>query len=147
MRILIDGDTFSIVGHTTELLAITGLAQDGIRRRNDRQGGASAHAVKITMELDNGAKRGLAAMSQETPDHVTLARTEESYAADNRTRTLSVIDAAAEIKLSPGHLWRLIRKKDPGLMLAIIPESDPLRFDRIAIKAWATSRPNRRRAA
>jgi hypothetical protein len=99
------------------------------------------------MELDNGAKRGLAAMSQETPDHVTLARTEESYAADNRTRTLSVIDAAAEIKLSPGHLWRLIRKKDPGLMLAIIPESDPLRFDRIAIKAWATSRPNRRRAA
>jgi hypothetical protein len=147
MKTLIDGDTFSIVGHVTELLAIAGLTQDGIRRRNTTDGGASAHAVKITVELDNGAKRGLAAMSQVSPDHVTLAGTEESYAADNRTGSLSVIKAAALVGLSPAHLWRLLRKKDPALLLAVIPESDPLRFDEIAIKAWATGRPTRRRAA
>jgi hypothetical protein len=150
MRILIDGDTFSIVGHTPELLAISGLTQDGIKHRsNPRDGGrgASKHSVRISLELDSGAKRVWAAMSQETPDHVTLARTETSCEADNRTRALSVIEAAAETKLSPGHLWRLLRKKDPGLLLALIPDSDPLRFDRIAIKAWATGRPTRRRAA
>jgi hypothetical protein len=48
---------FSITGHVNELLTITGLAQDGIKRRRT-DGGASQWAIEITVELVNGAGLG-----------------------------------------------------------------------------------------
>ena len=90
------------------------------------------------------AMRG--ARSQETPDHVTSLDLEAVSAADSRTRDLSVIEAAHEIGISPGHLHRLIRAKTPALMLAIT-QTDPLRLDQTAIKAYAADHPNRKRAA
>ena len=56
MRIAIDGDTFVIMGHVTELLMTAGLAQDGVEhRRTGIDGGVSEHAVRISLELDSPA--------------------------------------------------------------------------------------------
>lgn len=48
MKILIDGETVAIFAHVAELSTITGLAQDGVKLRDVRNGGASQQAITIT---------------------------------------------------------------------------------------------------
>jgi hypothetical protein len=139
MKILIDGDVFSIVGHVTELLAITGLAQDGIKRRRTG-GGASQHAIKVTVELDNAAKRGLAEMSHVRHQNATSLADEPELDADSRNRVISVREAAADHKVDPRTILRW-KDRDPSMIVA--SEGRRFRLDRDAVDAYASGRPNR----
>jgi hypothetical protein len=141
MKILIDGDTFSIIGHASELLTITGLAQDGIKRRRT-DGGASPHAIKVTVELDNAAKRGLVAMSNVRHGNATSPAHQAESDADSRYRVISISEAAANHKVDPRTILRWLHR-DPSM----ITSRRPYRLDPIAVDAYASGRPRRYRSA
>jgi hypothetical protein len=141
MKILVDGDGFSITGHVTELLLITGLAQDGIKRRRT-DGGASPYAITITMELVAAAERGLAAMSYVRHENATSLADQPESISDSRSRVLSVREAAARHNVDTRTILRWLHI-DP----AMIVSERPYRLDPIPLDAYAAERPNRRSAA
>lgn len=126
-----------------ELVQVNVIVQEWLRMRERSLG--TTISIEWAERLRRGASITTRARSQETRDHVTLPPAEPESISDSR-KELSVIEAAALIGRSPGHLHRLIRARDPALLLAITHEG-PWRLDRDAIKAWAADRPSRRRAA
>lgn len=142
MKILIDGEHFSITGHVSELLTITGLAQDGIKRRHTADGGASQYAIGITVNLANAAERGLAAMSDVRHGNATLLADQPESISDSRSRVVSVREAAEDHKVDPRTLLRWLHS-DPSM----IASERPYRLDPNAVDVYASSRPRSRRAA
>jgi hypothetical protein len=141
MRILVDGEGFSITGHVNELLTITGLAQDGIKRRRT-DGGASQYAIKVTVELGNAAERGLVAMSDVRHENATLPADQPESISDSRSRVISVREAAKRHEVDQRTILRWLHS-DPSM----IASERPYRLDPNAVDAYASGRPNRRSAA
>lgn len=142
MRVLVDVDGFSITGHVHELLTITGLAQDGIKRRRV-DGGASRYAITITVELTNAAERGLAAVSQQVRhENATLVADPPVSELESRSRVISVSDAARRHGVNRRTILRWLH-----IDSSMIASEHPYRLDPIAVDAYASSRPRSRSAA
>jgi hypothetical protein len=141
VKILVDGDAFSITGHVTELLMAAGLAQDGIEHRRI-DGGASAHAVRISLELDSGAKRALAAMSDVRQSNATSPANLQESDADSRYRVIKVSEAAKRHQVDPRTILRWM-ERDPSMIASV----RPYRLDPIPLDAYAAGRPTRYRRA
>jgi hypothetical protein len=142
VKILIDGDSFAVSGRVDELLAITGLAQDGIKQRRRVDGGASRYAVSITRELIGAAERGLIEMSHARHENATPPADEPESLSDSRSRAISISEAAEHYKVDPRTILRW-KNRDPSM----IASERPYRLDPIAVEAYASSRPRSRRAA
>lgn len=142
MKIVVDAEGFfSITGHASELLAISGLAQDGIKYRHT-DGGASAHAVKVSSTLTAGADRVWAEMSDVRHENATSPADEPESDADSRYRVISVREAAENHKVDPRTILRW-KDRDPSM----IASEHPYRLDPIAVDAYAADPARRRRAA
>jgi hypothetical protein len=142
MKILVDGEHFSITGHVLELDTITGLAQDGIKRRAV-DGGASKHAIDTTKALMVGRDRGLTAMSHVRHEITTLPSDQSESLLESRSRVTSVRKAAAEVDRDPRTIYRWI-KIEPELLVS---EEPTYRVDLDAIKARADRVKHRSAAA
>jgi hypothetical protein len=138
---LIDDHLATFSDH--ELVQMNVIVQEWVGMRDRRDGGAPM--IEWIPRLRRAASITTRARSQVTRDHVTSPPDEPESISDS-CKELPVIEAAAVIGISPSHLHRLIRARDPGLTLAITHQ-DPLRLDADAIKKYAADRPSRRRAA
>jgi hypothetical protein len=142
MRILVDGETFAIFGHVLDLDTITGLAQDGIKRRAV-DGGASKHAIDTTNALMVGRDHGLTGMSHVRHEIATLPSDQPESLLESRSRVTSVRKAAAEVDRDPRTIYRWI-EIEPELLVS---EEPTYRVDLDAIKARADRAKHRSAAA
>jgi hypothetical protein len=112
---LIDDHTLVLTG--PELILASQLGQYAIKAYAERNGGA-APSIEWEPMMRRGANVTAREMSQVTRDQVISPPDEPESAVDSRKRDLSVIEAAAVIGISRGHLHRLIRARTPALVLA-----------------------------
>jgi hypothetical protein len=142
VKIVIDGETFVIVGHVQELVSTAGLSIDGVKLRHDLKGGASQFAISIKNQLDAAAERVIASMSDVGHGNATLRADQPESISDSRSRVISVRKAAERHNVDPRTILRWM-KRDPDM----IASDHPYRLDPDAVDAYASGRPRRRSAA